>query len=197
MAKLTQCRKMELSKTNFDIDLDLYDKLIPWLNRVPSALHLSCTPSWMRGGAPRPGALLSAPSALHPSCVPSWLTGQVEQSHFNDESHSLKEESVCETTNKRTYDFKFTKKNNIILIQDIQPPPTDLEIQQGYCQRPFCQTGQNRYICTICGKHFSYIGNFRIHQKNHTGIGLNCCQFCQKTFASRRLEGMAIFNLTF
>ena len=171
---------MELSQTNFDVDLDLYDQLIPWLNRVPSALYLSCIPSWMRG--------------------------QVEQSSFNDASHTRKDEVVCdihpsstaleshtlkeefeyETTNKRTYDFKFNRNNNIIPIQDIQPPPTAIERQQGYCQRPFCQTGQNRYICTICGKHFSYIGHFRIHKKIHTGIGLHCCRFCQKIFACKR-----------
>ena len=165
---------MELSETNFDIDLDLHDKLIPWLNRVPSALHLSCIP------------------------IPGLIKDQVEQSSFNDSSHTIKEEFVCEicqkaftskcylTTHKRTHEFAFTRTNNIIPIQDIHPPPTDLERQQGHCQRPFCQTGQNRYICTICGKHFSSMRMIKDHQKIHTGIGLHCCRFCQKSFTNMK-----------
>ena len=168
---MSQCRrKMELSETNFDIDLDLHDKLIPWLNRVPSALHLSCIPGLARG--------------------------QVEQSSFNDSSHTIKEEFVCDicqkaftsicilTNHKRSHEFAFTRTNNIIPIQDIHPPPTDLERQQGHCQRPFCQTGQNRYICTICGKHFSSMRMIKDHQKIHTGIGLHFCRFCQKSFTN-------------
>ena len=156
---------MELSQTNFDVDLDLHDKLIPWLNRVPSALHLSCIPSWMRG--------------------------HVEQSSFNDSSHTIKEEFVCEIcqkaftrkcyliNHKRSHQFTF---KNSIPIQDIHPPPTALESQKGHCRRPLCQTGQNRYICTTCGKHFSSMRMIKIHQKIHTGIGLYCCRFCQKSF---------------
>ena len=52
---------MDLSKTNFDINLDLHDELIPWLSRVPSALH-------------------------H---VPSWMQGQAEQSSFINSIHPL------------------------------------------------------------------------------------------------------------
>ena len=160
---------MELSKTNFDIDLDLYDKLIPWLN--PEYWSTALCEAALRSGAPGPG---------------------VEQSSFNDSSHTIKEEFVCEicqkaftrkcylTNHKRSHQFTFI---NSISIQDIHPPPTDLENQEGYCRRPLCQTGQNRYICTICGKHFPSMKRIRCHQKIHTGIGLYRCRFCQRSFA--------------
>ena len=164
--------KMELSETNFDIDLDLCDKLIPWLN--PEYWSTALREAALRSGAPGPA---------------------VEQSNFNNTSHPLKEEFMCETTNKITNHFKFTRSNNIISIQDILPPPTALEIQQGCCQRPFGQSGENRYICTICGKHFSFMFSFRNHQKIHTGIGLHFCLFCPKTFPSRRKWKVWVFCL--
>ena len=189
---------MELSKTNFDIDLDLYDKLIPCLNPEYWSTAL-------RGAALRSGASSSAncvPSTLRSSCLPSWMTGQVEESNFNDSSHPLKEEFVCEicqkaftrkcylNNHKRTHDahhtITFTNSNNIIPIQDILPPPTDQERQQGHCQRPFYQTGNNRYICTVCGKHFSVMKNVRIHQNIHTGEKPYKCPTCPKDFANDR-----------
>ena len=216
---------MELSKTNFDIDLDQYDSEIPWLNRIPSALYLSCTPS--------PNAFSKnvqnsrtnkafvdlcersnvMPDVNYPDIRRKWMTGQVEQSSFNDPRHPLNEicdkPFVCEicqkafrmkchlSKHKKAHykitiakpkskpQTKFHRSNNIIPIKDILPPPTILESQHGYCRRPFCETGKQRYICTICGKHFSQLRRIKDHLKIHTGIGLHCCQFCSRSFTRK------------
>ena len=230
---------MELSQTNFDIDLDEYDTEIPWLNRIPSALYLSCVPSPNAISNSVQAALLQNSSTnkasvdlcersdvmpdvnypnirwndtfAKPKSKPKTKSVQavkckVEQSSFNDSSHPLHElcnkPFVCERcqksftkkcfliNHKRTHDTikfnGFTKSNNIIPVQDILPPPSTLESQHGYCRRPFCETGQNRYICTICGKHFSRMRMINDHQKIHTGIGLHCCQFCPRSFTRYR-----------
>ena len=140
---------MELSKTDFDIDLDQYDTEIPWLNRIPSAPYLSCVPS--------------------PNPIFKSVQADV-QSTSNDSSHPLdKLRDICNnlTTHNRTHTIAKTK-SNIIPIQEIHP--TAFEIQQGYCQRQFGQTGKQRYICTICGKHYSLMDYLRIHQKVHTSL---------------------------
>ena len=210
---------MELSKTDFDIDLDSYDTEIPWLKSISSALYLSCVPS--------PNDISKSVQSDHiqkstgnkdsidhcerndvkTSIRWNWMTGQFEQFSFNDSSHPLNElcdkPFVCQicqrtftrmcnlTSHKRTHiakpkskpKTKFHKFNNIIPIEDIVPPPTALERQQGHCRRLFCQTETgHRYICTACGKHFSLMNYLRTHKKIHTGIGLHWCQFCQKSF---------------
>lgn len=85
----------------------------------------------------------------------------------------------CDLANhKRTHEpkskLKFNKYNNVLPMQEIHP--TAHEIQQGYCIRTLCQSAKQRYVCTICGKHFSFLKNLRSHQKIHTSIGLS--NFC-------------------
>merc|ERR1712012_1481048 len=51
--------------------------------------------------------------------------------------------------------------NNIIPKEEIVPAPTNIERKQGYCLRPFRETGQQRYICAVCGKHYTTMYNMR------------------------------------
>merc|ERR1712062_203700 len=44
--------------------------------------------------------------------------------------------------------------NNVINKYAINPPPSEAENRQGFCLRQF-KGGQQRFICTICGKHYT------------------------------------------
>ena len=177
---------MELSKTSFDIDLDKHDNEIPWLKIN------SCVPSsnaiFKKGQS---DGIQNCPSFRW-----NWMTGEVEQSNFNDPSHPLdklldicnkalrrlEEKSeekyaceVCQRTFARYRDLTNHQKTHTVQkpipMQEIHPNAH--EIQQGYCLRTFFQTGKQRYICTTCGKHFSFMGHLRMHQRIHTSVGLS------------------------
>lgn len=77
--------------------------------------------------------------------------------------------------------------NNIIPKNDINPPPTAVERKQGYCLRPFRETGQQRYICTVCGKHYTTMYNMRQHRNIHTGSGLHSCRYCGRSFTHKHV----------
>lgn len=77
--------------------------------------------------------------------------------------------------------------NNIICKNEIEPPPTAMEKRQGYCLRPFRETGQQRYICTVCGKHYTTMYNMRQHRNIHTGSGLHCCRYCGRSFTHKHV----------
>ena len=77
--------------------------------------------------------------------------------------------------------------NNIIPKGDINPPPTSAERRQGYCLRPFRDTGQQRYICTVCGKHYTTMYNMRQHRNIHTGSGLHSCRYCGRSFTHKHV----------
>ena len=77
--------------------------------------------------------------------------------------------------------------NNIIPKEEIVPPPTNIERKQGYCLRPFRETGQQRYICTVCGKHYTTMYNMRQHRNIHTGSGLHSCRYCGRSFTHKHV----------
>ena len=77
--------------------------------------------------------------------------------------------------------------NNIISKHDIHPPPTSAERRQGYCLRPFRDTGQQRYICCVCGKHYTTMYNMRQHRNIHTGSGLHSCRYCGRSFTHKHV----------
>ena len=77
--------------------------------------------------------------------------------------------------------------NNIIPKSDIEPPPTSAERRQGYCLRPFRDSGQQRYICTVCGKHYTTMYNMRQHRNIHTGSGLHSCRYCGRSFTHKHV----------
>ena len=77
--------------------------------------------------------------------------------------------------------------NNIISKNDISPSPTTIEKKQGYCLRPFNETGQQRYICTVCGKHYTTMYNMRQHRNIHTGSGLHSCRYCGRSFTHKHV----------
>ena len=77
--------------------------------------------------------------------------------------------------------------NNIIPKEEIVPAPTAIERKQGYCLRPFRETGQQRYICTVCGKHYTTMYNMRQHRNIHTGSGLHCCRYCGRSFTHKHV----------
>jgi hypothetical protein len=76
--------------------------------------------------------------------------------------------------------------NNVIDKKDITPPPTASEVAQGYCLRPF-KNGQQRYICIVCGKHYTTTYNMRQHRNIHTGRGLHCCRYCGRDFTHKHV----------
>lgn len=76
--------------------------------------------------------------------------------------------------------------NNVINRNDIQPPPNDHELVQGFCQRRLVN-GQTRLICVTCGKHYTTMYNMRQHRNIHTGKGLHSCRFCGKCFTHKHI----------
>ena len=87
--------------------------------------------------------------------------------------------------------------NNIIPKEEIVPAPTAIERKQGYCLRPFRETGQQRYICTVCGKHYTTMYNMRQHRNIHTGSGLHCCRYCGRSFTHKHVWEVSYnFNFT-
>ena len=68
----------------------------------------------------------------------------------------------------------------------VQPPPTDEEKKQGYCIRQFANC-QQRFICTICGKHYTTTYNMRQHQNVHSGSGLHTCRYCRRDFTHKHV----------
>ena len=77
--------------------------------------------------------------------------------------------------------------NNIISKTEIEPAPTAVERRQGYCLRPFKETGQQRYICVVCGKHYTTMYNMRQHRNIHTGSGLHSCRYCGRSFTHKHV----------
>ena len=76
--------------------------------------------------------------------------------------------------------------NNVIGRHQIQPPPTDEEKKQGYCIRQFANC-QQRFICTVCGKHYTTTYNMRQHQNVHSGSGLHTCRYCGRDFTHKHV----------
>ena len=83
--------------------------------------------------------------------------------------------------------------NNIIPKEEIVPPPTNIERKQGYCLRPFRETGQQRYICTVCGKHYTTMYNMRQHRNIHTGSGLHSCRYCGRSFTHKHVWEVRVY----
>ena len=193
---------MELSKTHFDIDLDSYDTEIPWLKsvQIPNAISKSVQAVVTQNST----EINDVQEQVEGSSIIEVLSHSLDK--LSDICNKLEEHKIISKgekgenprriftenlhlrNHKRTLTHpkpKFHKYNNIISIEEIIPPPSALERKQGHCLRPFRQTGQNRYICTHCGKHFLSKSILRIHQKIHTGIGMQFCRFCQKSFTRK------------
>ena len=47
--------------------------------------------------------------------------------------------------------------------------------------------GQQRFICTICGKHYTTTYNMRQHKNIHTGAGLHTCRYCGRDFTHKHV----------
>ena len=189
--------RMELSNTNFDIDLDSYDTEIPWLKsvQIPNAISKSVQAVVTQNST----EINDVQEQVEGSSIIEVLSHSLDK--LSDICNKLEEHKIISKGEKgpnpqilkrkkqpkpaQTSPNKFHKYNNIIPIEEIIPPPSALERKQGHCLRPFRQTGQNRYICTNCGKHFLSKSILRIHQKIHTGIGMQFCRFCQKSFTRK------------
>ena len=76
--------------------------------------------------------------------------------------------------------------NNVISKTSIHPPPTVEELKQGYCVRKF-NNSQQRFICTVCGKHYTTTYNMRQHQNIHSGSGLHTCRYCGRDFTHKHV----------
>lgn len=76
--------------------------------------------------------------------------------------------------------------NNVINKYAINPPPSEAENRQGFCLRQF-KGGQQRFICTICGKHYTTTYNMRQHKNIHTGAGLHTCRYCGRDFTHKHV----------
>ena len=84
--------------------------------------------------------------------------------------------------------------NNVIGRHQIQPPPTDEEKKQGYCIRQFANC-QQRFICTVCGKHYTTTYNMRQHQNVHSGSGLHTCRYCGRDFTHKHVWEVSHFYI--
>lgn len=123
------------------------------------------------------------------------------KAHFASPTHTssstTSEETVIKpVVRKRAPIFPFdpedhyvpdNNSNNIMDKAEIHPPPTTVERKQGYCLRPFRNTGQQRYICTVCGKHYTTMYNMRQHRNIHTGAGLHTCRYCGRDFTHKHV----------
>ena len=76
--------------------------------------------------------------------------------------------------------------NNVINKHQINPPPTEDEFKQGYCIRQFANS-QQRFICTVCGKHYTTTYNMRQHKNVHLGSGLHTCRYCGRDFTHKHV----------
>ena len=88
----------------------------------------------------------------------------------------------------------FSTHQKVLFQSDIHPPPTSAERRQGYCLRPFRDTGQQRYICTVCGKHYTTMYNMRQHRNIHTGSGLHSCRYCGRSFTHKHVWEVRPFS---
>merc|ERR1719471_1931789 len=61
---------------------------------------------------------------------------------------------IVETENGREY-IPDTNSNNILALDAIYPPADKSEMKKGFMLRPVGPGGQQRYICTECGKHYT------------------------------------------
>ena len=52
---------------------------------------------------------------------------------------------------------------------------------------PVTDTGQQRYICVVCGKHYTTMYNMRQHRNIHTGSGLHSCRYCGRSFTHKHV----------
>ena len=89
----------------------------------------------------------------------------------------------------------FSTHQKVLFQSDIHPPPTSAERRQGYCLRPFRDTGQQRYICTVCGKHYTTMYNMRQHRNIHTGSGLHSCRYCGRSFTHKHVWEVCFVNM--
>ena len=54
--------------------------------------------------------------------------------------------------------------------------------------------GQQRFICTICGKHYTTTYNMRQHKNIHTGAGLHTCRYCGRDFTHKHVWEVSTSN---
>ena len=55
--------------------------------------------------------------------------------------------------------------------------------------------GQQRFICTICGKHYTTTYNMRQHKNIHSGAGLHTCRYCGRDFTHKHVWEVRILQL--
>ena len=84
---------------------------------------------------------------------------------------------------------------NTIPKEEIVPPPTEIEKKKRYCLRPVRETGEHRFICTVCGKHYTTMYNIRKHRNVHTGSGLYPCGYCGRRFTHKHLLEVILDSL--
>ena len=75
---------------------------------------------------------------------------------------------------------------NVINKNEMDPPPTEEELDRGYCHRTLTN-GKIRLVCTTCGKHYTTMYNMRQHRNIHTGSGLHTCRYCGKDFTHKHI----------
>ncbi|QQP38448.1 Zinc finger protein 62 -like protein, partial [Caligus rogercresseyi] len=76
--------------------------------------------------------------------------------------------------------------NNVINTSAINPPPNEEERTSGFCLRQL-PSGQTRFICVRCGKHYTTNYNMRQHINIHTGKGLHACRYCKRSFTHKHV----------
>ncbi len=81
---------------------------------------------------------------------------------------------------------------NVMNKDLLEPPPTASEKKQGFCQRKV--RGQSRYVCTVCGKHYTTMYNMRQHRNVHIGSNLHTCRFCGKEFTHKHVWEVGRFT---
>ena len=201
--------RMELSKTNFDVDLDQCDTDIPWLKTIPRSVEGPfmcdiCCATFIQNRSLQNHQFTQHGGRRSEKREKTFVC-EICQKAFLKKNNLVRHRvihieekpflcEICQKSYKRKADmvrhckrhhtpktkqFVMTIKK-IIPAQEIVPALNALEKLQGYCRRSINQT--ERYICTKCGKHYSSSYNVGQHIKIHTGIGLHRCQHCQKTF---------------
>ena len=136
--------------------------------------------------APKPTMTLLSDEAKRIFTTSAPVSTQRRSSGSNPRAHR-----IVETENGREY-IPDTNSNNILALDAIYPPADKSEMKKGFMLRPVGPGGQQRYICTECGKHYTTSYNVRMHRNIHLGKNLYNCKFCNKEFSHKHVWEVSV-----